>query len=70
MTGILSNITSGFKSFITYMGSHQMRVQSILFLIIALFRIGSEDFWLFIITATIFGGIQEIIDNLRELNEK
>ena len=70
MTNIISTFKNGFRSFINVLGSQQMRLQSIIFWFIAIMYIGSKDFWMFAISAIIFGGIQEIVDVLKESNEK
>ena len=68
MKNILSKLASGFRAFLRICSKHQMSIQSTIFWIVAIMNIGSDRFWYFAIAAIIFGGIGDIIVELRKLN--
>lgn len=68
MNKFLSTIKGGLLGFFLYTKKHQMSLQSIIFWIAAVLSIGSDRFWYFAIAAIVFGGIDDIIVELRKLN--
>jgi len=68
MNKFLSTIKGGLLGFLNFTKKHQMSIQSLIFWIAAILNIGSDRFWYFAIAAIIFGGIGDIIVELRKLN--
>lgn len=68
MNKFLSTIKGGLLGFLSFTKKHQMSIQSLIFWIVAILNIGSDRFWYFAIAAIIFGGIEDIIVELRKLN--
>jgi len=68
MNKFLSTIKGGLLGFLNFTNKNQMSLQSIIFWIVAIMNIGSDRFWYFAIAAIIFGGIGDIIVELRKLN--
>lgn len=62
----VNSLLKGFGRFLTYLNRNQMGIQSNIFWLVAFFKIGSDDFWMFAIPAIAFRGIQSIIDELRK----
>jgi hypothetical protein len=68
MNKFLSTIKGGLLGFLNFTKKYQMSIQSLIFWIVAILNIGSDRFWYFAIAAIIFGGIEDIIVELRKLN--
>ena len=68
MNKFLSTIKGGLLGFLYFTKKNQMPLQSIIFWIVAILNIGSDRFWYFAIAAIVFGGIDDIIVELRKLN--
>lgn len=57
------------KKFLKYLGERQLRVQGMLLWLLALVNLADYSFWLFAIPAIIACGMQDILDEVRKLNE-
>jgi len=68
MNKFLSTIKGGLLGFLNFTKKYQMSLKSLIFWIVAILNIGSDRFWYFAIAAIIFGGIEDIIVELRKLN--
>ena len=68
MNKFLSTIKGGLLGFLRFTRKNQMSLQSAIFWIVAILNIGSDRFWYFAIAAIVFGGIDDIIVELRKLN--
>lgn len=55
---------------IRYISKKQFRLQSIIFWIIAIQHFSTDTFWYFAAAAIIFGGIQDILEELRKSNKQ
>lgn len=60
------------KNILKFVGLNIFILQSIIYWIIAIFKINTDSFWFFAVAAVVFQGLQEIIDILRsiKLNQK
>lgn len=68
MNKFLSTIKGGLLGFFRFTKKNQMSLQSAIFWIVAILNIGSDRFWYFAAAAIVFGGIEDIIVELRKLN--
>ena len=68
MNKFLSTIKGVALGFLRFITKNQMSLQSVIFWIVAILNIGSDRFWYFAIAAIVFGGIDDIIVELRKLN--
>ena len=68
MNKFLSTIKGGLLGFFYFTKKNQMSLQSAIFWIVAILNIGSDRFWYFAVAAIIFGGIEDIIVELRKSN--
>jgi len=57
------------KKLLSFLGKRQLRLQSTFLWIIALVNITSDAFWFFAIPAIIAGGMQDILDEVRNIKE-
>ena len=62
----LNKLLGYFGKFLTYMLNNQMGVQSNIFWLVALFKINTDQFWTFAVSAILFRGLQMIIDELKK----
>lgn len=53
-----------------FLKQEQMSLQSILLWIVAILNWSSDTFWFFAIAAILFGGVQDILNELRKLNNQ
>lgn len=56
------------KRFLTILRNNQYSIQSMILWVAALLNLSSVEFWFFAIPAIALGGLQDIIDELRKLN--
>ena len=68
MNKFLSTIKGGLLGFLRFTRKNQMSLQSAIFWIVAILNIGSDRFWYFAVAAIVFGGIEDIIVELRKSN--
>jgi hypothetical protein len=57
------------KKFLSFLGKYQLRLQATILWLIALFNFMSESFWFFAIPAIIASGIQDILDEIRQMRK-
>ena len=57
------------KKFLSFLGKYQLRLQATFLWLIALFNFASEAFWFFAIPAIIASGMQDILDEIREIRK-
>jgi hypothetical protein len=56
------------KRFISLLRYNQYNIQSMILWVAALLNLNSVEFWFFAIPAIALGGLQDIINELRKLN--
>lgn len=61
-------ILNKFYGFVKFISKHQMRINSMIFCIVAIDYFNTEKFWYFIVPAIFFSGISDILDELRKQN--
>ena len=62
---MIESIKSKTSRVVKYIQQNYMGVQSTVFWVVAIMDIASERFWFFAVPATIFAGMQTIIDLLK-----
>jgi len=65
---MLQKIGNFFTGAFKTLGNNQLGFQSLIFWIVAFFKITTPEFWMFAGAAITFGGLQEIINQLKERN--
>ena len=61
------------SKFFKYLGTRMLNIQAMILWVLALINLFNENsiiFWVFAIPAMIVGGMQDILEELRKLNNK
>lgn len=66
---LFKTIGSVMLSILKYASKKQLNLQSMILWIMALVNLGKIDFWFFAIPAILIGGLGDILDELRKLNQ-
>jgi hypothetical protein len=57
------------KKILSYVGKHQLKLQGFVLWLIAFTNVMNDAFWLFAIPAVIATGMQDILDEVRKINQ-
>jgi len=66
---LFKTIGSVLLSILKFASKHQLNLQSMILWLMALVNLGKVEFWFFAIPAILIGGLGDILDEVRKLNQ-